>query len=576
MGARVDGWPVRGGGVVGVFGVAGIVFGQVLLFLVTLVMVLYFSPGVQGLQAPLLAMALDDRPVRLVFAGGVASPLHGRVGIARPVLLDEDDREILKAELIEINGAGWRGGGPAVASVLLKSPEVNVFITPDGSLSLMVLLKEKKRRKRKKEKGSWTVESLRVEDGWITVDLPLVTGHVGPLQLSGHVGEVKGVSRGALDLRIEGIALEVRGPSTVVALLDALGWTPERLSSLGPVEVRASWDGNRFAIEEASFGARPLELSLEAAADLDALSVDTTVVGTWEGEELLQLAVDLSPKAVRSTVRLDLPDVAALPTLEGVTLQGFGAGPATLEAGGREVVLKIGEITLGTAQHGDLRLGELSLGGQLTLRLAEEDLAAAWAALWGDASAAELLLRFKPVLNLILDTRVGAISQGELALTPDLRVHLDAGFTPPMTLDLRTVLVESGFGQMRLRGRLGPKPPLGLPGYEGTLQLVGIDLAAIKENVKVSPVAERFLSGRLEGEVVFEGSPMAPERLTLARCSFGIVGGEVPLGIHCPEGGTVIDPTRAPEVGPMTLFKKEIPWGEGKLLLGAPTAEATP
>ncbi len=69
---------------------------------------------------------------------------------------------------------------------------------------------------------------------------------------------------------------------------------------------------------------------------------------------------------------------------------------------------------------------------------------------------------------------------------------------------------------------------------------------------------------------------MEPERLTLARCNFGIVDGEAPLGVYCPEGGTTIDPTKSPEVGPMTLFKKEIPWGEGKLLLGAPKEAATP
>ena len=63
---------------------------------------------------------------------------------------------------------------------------------------------------------------------------------------------------------------------------------------------------------------------------------------------------------------------------------------------------------------------------------------------------------------------------------------------------------------------------------------------------------------------------MDPEHLTLSRCAFGIKGGAIALGIYCPEGGTVIDPTQAPEVGPMTLFKKVIPWGEGKLLLGTP------
>jgi hypothetical protein len=556
--------------------VTGVVVGQILLFLVTLVMVLYFSPSVQGIQAPLLAMALEDRPVRLTFDGAVSSPLHGRVGVARPALLDDDDREILKAELIEIDGAGWRGGGPAVASILLKKPEVNVFMAPDGSLSLMYLLKEKKRKKRKKEKGSWTVESLRIEEGRITVDLPLVTGHIGPIDVTGNVGEVKGVSKGAVELRIERIDIELRGPSALVTLLTALGWTPERLSTLGPVAVRAHWDGNRFAVEEASLGATPLDLSVEAHADLDALAMDTLVLGSWEGDELLQLSLGLSPETVRGALRLDPPSIDALPLAEGIVLRRFEAGPTTLEAGGKEVVLRIGEVKVGSLTREDALLGDLSLSGEITVRLPDEDLTAAWASFWTDDSAAEMVTRFKPTLNVTLNARLGALNKGELALAPDLQIHVDAGFTPPMKLDLRSIRLESAFGQARLKGRLGPKPPLGMPGYEGTLQLEGIDLAAIKEHVEVPAVAERFLSGHLEGEVVFEGSPMEPERLTLARCNFGIVDGASPLGVHCPEGGTTIDPTKSPEVGPMTLFKKEIPWGEGKLLLGPPKEAATP
>lgn len=554
----------------------GIGAGQVLLFLVTLLLVLYFSPSVQGIQAPLLAMALEDRPMHLVFEGAVSSPIHGRVGVARPAILDDDDREILKAELIEIDGAGWRGGGPAVASILLKKPEVNVFIAPDGSLSLMVLLKEKKRKKRKKEKGSWTVESLRIEDGRVTVDLPLVTGHIGPLQVSGNVAEVKGVSKGAVDLRIERIDLELRGPDLAVAVLAALGWTPERLSSLGPVVVRASWDGNRFDIEEASFRALPLDLSAEAHADLDALAMDTSVLGTWEGAELLQLSAGLSPARVDGSMRLDLPAIPALPPMDGVTLRGFTAGPTTLKIGGREVALRVAALGLDSLTQGDARLGDLALSGEVIIRLPDDDLSVAWETFWGDDSFAEMLTRFKPTLNLTLDLQLGALARGELDLSPELRLHVDAGFTPPLRLELRSVHLDSVFGQVRLEGRMGPKPPLGMPGYEGTLQLVGIDLAALKEHVKVPGPAERFLSGHLEGEVVFEGSPMEPERLTLARCNFGVVDGASPMGIHCPEGGTTIDPTKAPEVGPMTLFRKEIPWGEGKLLLGAPREAATP
>ncbi len=553
-----------------------IVVGQVLLFLATLVMVLYFSPSVQGIRAPLLAMALEGRSVHLVFEGAVSSPIHGRLGVAHPALLDDDDREVLKAELVEISGAGWRNGGPAVASVLLKKPEVNVFLAPDGSLSLMYLLKEKKRKKRKKEKGSWTVESLRVQEGFITVDLPLVTAHIGPLHATGSLAEVKGVSKGDIELKIDRIAVELRGRSSLAAVLDALGWTPERLSSLGPVEVRAAWDGNRFSIEKASASVKPLDLSIEATVDLDELVMDTTVVGTWDGEELLQLAVGLSPKTVRTAMRLDPPDIDALPPLEGVTLRRFEAGSTTLQAGGREAVLKIDEINLGAVQYGDIQLGDLSLEGEVILRLAEEDLAAAWAGFWSDASFAEMLTRFKPVLNLKLNSRVGAVSDGELALAPDLQVEVDAGFTAPMTLDLRAVRLKSAFGQARLHARLAPKPPLGLPGYGGTLRLEGIDLAAIKENVEVPSILERFLSGHLEGEVVFEGSVVEPERLSLVRCAFSIVDGVSPIGVRCPDGGTVVDLTQAPQVGPMTLFKKEIPWGDGKLLLGPPKEAATP
>jgi len=556
--------------------ITGVVFGQILLFLATLVMVLYFSPSVQGIQAPLLAMALEDRAVHLTFDGAVSSPLHGRVGVARPALLDDDDREILKAELIEIDGAGWRGGGPAVASILLKKPEVNVFLAPDGSLSLMYLLKEKKRKKRKKEKGSWTVESLRVEEGRVTVDLPLVTGHIGPVQVTGNVGEVKGVSKGAVVLRIERIDIELRGPSSAVAFLSALGWTPERLSTLGPIAVRAEWDGNRFVVEEATVAASPLELSLEAHVDLDELAMDTTVLGSWEGADLLQLSMDLNPRTVRGAMRLDPPKLDALPPVDGVALRGFEAGPTTLEAGGKEVALRIGELRVGSLTREDAQLSDLSLSGEITVRLPDEELAAAWASFWTDDSLAEMVTRFNPTLGVTLDARLGAVAKGELALAPDLQIHVDAGFTPPMKLDLRSFRIESAFGQARLKGRLGPKPPLGLPGYEGTLQLEGIDLAAIKEHVEVPAVAQRFLSGHLQGEAVFEGSPMEPERLTLARCNFGIVDGEAPLGVHCPEGGTTIDPTKSPEVGPMTLFKKEIPWGEGKLLLGAPKEAATP
>ena len=554
----------------------GVVAGQVLLFLVTLVLVLYFSPSVRGIQQPLLAMALEGRPVHLVFEGGTASPWHGRMGVARPALLDEDEREILRAELLEIDGAGWRGGAPNVGSVLLKKPEVNVFLCPDGTISLLQLLKEKKRKKRKKEKGSWGVESLHIEEGRITIDLPMVTGHIGPFDLTGSVRENKGVSRGNAKLRVERISMELRGPPAVVALITALGWTPELLQTIGPVELSASWDGNRFDVEKLSLAARPFDLRLTAAADLDTLTVRAKGEGTWAGKDFLSLDLALSPEDVAVALRLDPPDFAALPTVEGVALREVRATPTTLRAKGREIVLRIGDVDLGAVnmEHGDL--GDLSLAGSISLRLTRGDLAAAWAALLDERSAKELIVELGPTIDLVLEVGLGTVATGDLSLAPKLRLHLDAGFTPPMTLDLRLARLDSALGQVNLRGRLGPEPPLGLPGYEGVLDLKGIDLAALKSYLEVPSAAERFLSGRLVGEVAFEGSPMDPEHLTLSRCAFGIEGGAVSLGIYCPDGGTVIDPTRAPEVGPMTLFKKVIPWGEGKLLLGTPKEVKSP
>ena len=548
----------------------GVVAGQVLLFLVTLVLVLYFSPSVRGIQEPLLAMAMEGRPVHLVFEGTVASPLHGRVGVARPALLDDDDREILRAELLEIDRAGWRHGGPIVGSVLLKKPEVNIFLCPDGTLSLLQLLKEKKRKKRKKEKGSWGVESLHIEEGRITIDLPLVTGHIGPFDLTGSVREDKGVSQGKAKLRIERISMELRGPPAVVALLTALGWTPELLRMLGPVELTASWNGNRFDVEKLSFAALPLDLNFKAAADLDALIVWAKGEGTWAGEDLLALDLALSPDAVAATIRVDPPDLAALPTVDGVALNGLRAAPTTFRAEEQEIVLRIGDVDLAAVNTERGTLGDLSLAGSISLRLEKGDLAAAWVALWDDRPAEELIVELGPTLDLALEVGLGTVAKGDLTLAPKLRLNLDAGFTPPMTLDLRSLRLGSALGQVNLRGRLGPEPPLGLPGYEGVLGIEGVDLAALRAYVEVPSAAERFLSGRLVGEVAFEGSPMDPEHLTLSRCAFGIEGGAVPLGIYCPEGGTVIDPTRAPEVGPMTLFSKVIPWGEGKLLLGTP------
>ena len=559
-----------------VIGAAGYAAGQLLLFLATFAMVLYFSPSVQGIQAPLLAMAMEDRSATLAFDGVVASPIHGRVGVARPALLDGEGRDILKAELIEIDGAGWRNGGPAVRSVLLKKPEVSVFLAPDGSLSLMVLLKEKKRKKRKKEKGSWSVDALRIEDGRITVDLPFLTGRIGPLDVTGNVGEVHGISSGAVALRIERIALEVRGPEALVALLTAVGWTPERLSSLGPVEVVAEWDGNRFALEKLTATALPLDLGLEVGVDLDALSVESVILASWGDADLAKGVVHLSEQSVDGSLMLDPPDLDTLPLPDGRILRGLSAAPSALKAGGDEAVLRLGRISLGSLEQGDASLGDLAVSGELTLRLGEGELHEVWSAFWATASAAEMIARFKPTLTLDLETHLGAVKTAELNLAPALRVTVDAGFTPPLTVNLRSMRVDSAFGQVLLRGRFGPRPPLGLPGYEGTLQLVGIDLAAIKEKVEVPAVLERFLSGRLEGEAVFEGSPLEPERLTLSRCAFGIVGGTSPLGVHCPEGGTIVDPTQAPEVGPMTLFKKVIPWGDGKLLLGPYVEAATP
>ncbi len=548
----------------------GVVAGQVLLFLGTLVLILYFGPSVRGIQQPLLAMALKDRPVHLVFEGGTASPWHGRVGIARPVLLDEDEREILRAEMLEIDGAGWRGGGPALGSVLLRKPEVNIFLCPDGTLSLLQLLKEKKRKKRKKEKGSWSVESLHIEEGRITIDLPMVTGHIGPFNLTGNVGEVKGVSRGTAKLRIERISIELRGPSAIVALLGALGWTLERLQMLGPVELLASWDGNSFDVEKLSLNARPFDLNLTAAADLDALTLRANGEGTWAGKDLLSLDLALSPEDVAVALRLDPPDFAELPPVEGVAIRELRAAPTTMHAGGKEIILRIGDVDLAAVNTEHGTLGELSLAGAISLRLTKGELIDAWAALWTDRPAEELIVELGPTLDLDLEVGLGTVAKGDLSLAPKLRLHLDAGFKPPMTLDLRLVRLDSVLGQVNLRGRFGPKPPLGLPGYEGVLDLKGIDLAALRAYVEVPSAAERFLSGRLIGEVAFEGSPMDPEHLTLSRCTFGIEGGAIALGIYCPEGGTVIDPTQAPEVGPMTLFKKVIPWGDGKLLLGTP------
>ncbi|MBM4370541.1 MAG: hypothetical protein FJ098_02755 [Deltaproteobacteria bacterium] len=566
-----------------VAGVAGRVAGEVILVLATLALLLYFAPSVQGIQAPLLAMALEGRPVHLVFAGAAASPLHGRLGVARPVILDGDDREILRAELLEVDAAGW-DGGPAAGSVLLLRPEINLFLCPDGSLSLLQLLKEKRPRDRPREKGSWHVDSLRIEEGLVTIDLPLLTGRIGPVELTARVGEERGVLRGEARLRVARLELELRGPAALRGALAALGWTPARLATLGPLEIRASWDGPRVEIEDADLRLDPLELHLSASLDLDAVSGRFGARGSWDGHPLLAADLALSAEQVRADATLEVPSFAALPLPGNGRLRGLEARPLRLSAAGREVRLRLEGMELEAL---GLRcpspedpcaqaLEELSLAGELTLRLEAGTLEEAWGALRDGESSEGLAARLRPVLDLGLEAHLGALAVGSLSLRPGLALGLDASWSPPLRLELRNLSLESALGVLRLTGRLTPRPPLGIPEYGGTLTVEGIDLATLRESIEVPAVLARLLDGRLEGEVVFEGSLAEPGRLSLPRCRLGITGGSSPLGIRCPEGGTVVDPTRAPEIGPMTLLRKEIPWGEGRLLLGPPPARTAP
>jgi hypothetical protein len=261
-----------------------------------------------------------------------------------------------------------------------------------------------------------------------------------------------------------------------------------------------------------------------------------------------------------------------LQPIPGLVLGPVRLGRGTLRIGDQTLKLTVEGASAEFVEVSPTRVGTPFLDLTARVRLGQGTFAGLWIAL-GSGAWPDGLPDCAPTLELSLRAGFHDVTAGKIFLDPDLRLVLDAVFTPPSSLTVKALRVESRIGEASLEGSASPPTPGAAPAYRGSLALRGIDLVTLRDRLEVPPSLQRFLSGRLEGEVRFRGDAGVPDRLELESCHLGILGGEAPLGIRCPEGGTVIDPTQSPAVGPMALVRKEIPWGGGKLLLGPPAAK---
>lgn len=551
---------------------------RLLLFLATVVLVAYFAPLLEGIRTPLLALATENLPgVALEFSATTLNPADLGLGVADPVLRTTDGRELVRAESLFIDLDMPSEGEMRAQRLRVKKPRISVFLMPDGSLSLASLVPPKS-GKPAGPKSPWSLQNLEVTDGMVDVDLgPDLQAVVGPVTMLGKAGYTQGSDQGQMELRIDRINLKIPEDSPIAMVAAGLGITREQLQTLGPVVGSATWGPGGILVAQADLFLGTTRVTGVFTLRPETANLDIALAVHVEGAPVLTGSLSLAPdKAVgdllipgfkisNPAAILPLASLLGLAPEQVLEVGELKFAPLTLKLREPGLDLEWDGLGLESVRLDESRLGDLSLSLGGDLRLGKGTISKAWA----EAIRGEPLdpMDLEPAVNLNLKAALARVAQGELKIDPELSLDVQLGFRAPLTLILDHATLTSVFGKAVLAARAEPAGALGIPRVTGDLKILDVNLALLGEKLPVPPPAKKLLQGLLNGRAEFSLNVLTPTDLVLSQCRFETSGSESRLVIKCPEGGTTLDLTQQPGVGPATLFTKKIPWGKGQLLL---------
>jgi len=537
---------------------------QTLQAVLSILLVVYFLGASNPGRAMVTSLAQEEIMGEAKVGGIALDPATQSLALYGIELTDADHRPAVKlgAVAVDLESLADRH----LEKLSLAEAEVLIALDDRWQVNLARFLRPKPPRPKKKPRP-FRVDHLTLADSTIRLETPVADLDVGPVDLQGHViGRGGQFPDGELSTRIEAIQFQPHEPVTRDAVRGLLGTDgPYRF---GPWHGRIGLADGRLRVDDMVFSFPGVQAHLAAQVGLLDLTGQLSVTVDSNGSKAGGFMVRLDPQGFALSL---LVNFMRLPGARGETLclppvevNGF-----SFNARPEHFALKLNRLSLEYLDLGNVSATGVSLNGSLDFepRTPLDDLveATAPASVWETLTlASEQWQEGELGLSLLVDrVSVGGL---ELARPLRLRVAGTPGDQPEVRLTARLALSPHGTARGEAVVHTGGKERK--TPYEAWLHIKDLETTPILALFDLPGMLKGMLKGRLSGKIGLEADYLGAPVIRVRECTFLLEREAGDLTFSIPSGEQVWDFSVDPE---FSFFKKEIRFGEGRLLMSVET-----
>ena len=451
---------------------------------------------------------------------------------------------------------------PIFERLTLDGGKLYLAVDEEGRLSLDTLFKKKPSSGPSKP-DVFSLNEVSVTDFSVALATPFLDLDVGPLRGTGFAWQKADGSRaGTVDATISTFSIAPK-LKELSAYAEAVF---ERKGPLvfGPLEGMVDWVGPKVTLRRFRLAFPGLELVVSGEVDVTTLFGEVNVSVRAEGADAASIAARVAKdgwtlSGLVNSVTVPRASVSGL-EVPGVALQG-----ATFNASGKTASLSLSRLFVDGFEQDGLAARGVAVSGAIRFRASApfEELLSKLEQVEGEWDRIGYLLKGWGGGDIVLSVLVDELAYGGRSLARPVRVKFNARPGPEGTVGASLRLGLHPLGAVTAEMTLKPAGESGRTGYAAVVKIDDLDITPLVKAADPPMMLKRMLSGKLKGGITFYCPDLGSPMIVVKECRFDLekeAGGGVV--IKCPEGEQKWDLSVDPEV---SLFKKEISFGEGKL-----------
>ncbi len=527
----------------------------------SLLLLVYFLGVTTPGRSYLSGLARDEIHGEAEIGGIEADPVDGSVTLVNVAVRDQHNAPVLEVEGLYAVPTTFEP--PVFDRLTLDGGKLYLSLDEQGRFNLDTLFKSSGPSNKPSKPDVFSLSEVSVSDFSLALTTPFLDLDVGPVGGNGFAWQkVDGSRAGTIDATIETFSAEPKLKELASYAAALLGRTGPLV--FGPLEGVVDWVGPKVTLRRFKLGLGGFDLIIRGEVDVDTMlgevslalrgaEVDTASIAARSAEEGWTLSGVVN--------RIDLPRTS-LDDLEipAVTLEG-----ANFSAAGETASLSLSRLFVDRIEQDGIAAKGVAVSGTLRY-LASAPFVALVPKLEqveGEWDRIAYLLKEWKKGEMVLSVLVDEVGfKGKNVVEP-MRVKFNARPGADGVFDANLQLALHPLGTVSVESMLKPAGESGRTAYGVTVKVEALDLGPLLVAADPPMMLKRMLSGKLEGGISFHAPDLGSPVIVVTECRFELAqagGGMVVFSI--PEGEQKWDLSVDPEV---SLFKKEIAFGEGKL-----------